>query len=125
MMLAAVLAAAVAFYEAFVAARSPASVAALQANMARAFEIVRSTTKSDEEKASGLQALGGATFVGVAVLVAKIGAACLAAFAVLYAASFLAGPFDALAAYAVRPLPILAATAFLIPYAKIRHGRKK
>ncbi len=125
MMLAAVIAAAIAFYEAFVAAKTPASVAALQAHVARSIGIFRSTTLSDEDKASGLQSLSGATFKAVAAIVAKIGAAGVAALAVLYAASFAAGPFETLAAYAVRPTPLIVSAAVLLLYAWIRHGRKR
>ena len=114
--------AAIVFYEAFVVLKSLSSLSSVQDSIARSFEIVRSTSMSDEEKAAGMQSLSLATLKGVAAIVGKISIAALASMAALYIASFVAGPFLSLVAYSTRPVPIAATIAAILLYAKLRHG---
>lgn len=124
-MLAAILVAAIVFYETFVAQKALANVQAMQETVKASLAVVQSATMSDEDKATALQKSSGAMMAAVAITTAKISAAVAASAVFLYVVSLFAWPFGEIIEYSIRPLPLLATIGVVTVYGMIRHGRRK
>ena len=124
MMLLAIFAAGIAFYEVFVGLGALKHVADMMATTNGSLAVVKSTTLSDEEKAAAMQKSSAAMFAAIFLMLAKILAASAAAAIVLFLISLVKWNFEELALYSIKPVPLIAVVIFLALYGKFRHGRR-
>jgi hypothetical protein len=128
LMLAALIAAGVAFYEVFVAAGALAHVRGMSAAGKDSLAVMKSTKMDDDEKSAAMLRASGAVFRHTGLIVVKTVAAAAAAGAVLFVAAMAFGgvlgwTFEGLVAFSLTWVGLIGVIVALTIYGKLRHGR--